>query len=77
MSDDGHTEPGRGAEWWGKSPFGYFLGLFSFPKVTRCKSGTNSRRDRSNGYVHRPKTIAVELHLEALYIQDYWHLVLR
>ncbi|WP_271043822.1 hypothetical protein, partial [Pseudomonas sp. VB3] len=49
----------------------------SFPKVTRCKSGTNSRRDRSNGYVHRPKTIAVELHLEALYIQDYWHLVLR
>jgi len=34
MSDCGHTEPGRGAEWWGKSPFGYFWlgrhpGLFS------------------------------------------------
>ncbi|MDZ4303097.1 MAG: hypothetical protein U1C13_15810, partial [Pseudomonas sp.] len=42
----------RGAEWWGKSPFGYFWG--SFPKVTRCKSGTNSRHDRSNGYVHKP-----------------------
>ncbi|MGL4564806.1 MAG: hypothetical protein ACRCVD_05905, partial [Halioglobus sp.] len=52
MSDDGHTEPGRGAEWWGKSPFGYFWG--SFPKVTRRKGGTNSRRDRSIGYVHIP-----------------------
>ena len=45
----GHTEPKRGAEWWGKSPFGYFWG--SFPKVTRCKSGTLSSRYRSNGYV--------------------------
>ena len=27
----------------------------SFPKVTRCKSGTLSGRDRSNGYVHKPK----------------------
>ncbi|SED34933.1 hypothetical protein SAMN04515675_0805 [Pseudomonas costantinii] len=44
----GHTEPRRGAEWWGKSPFGYFWG--SFPKVTRCKSGTLSGRYRSNGY---------------------------
>ncbi len=26
MSDDGHTEPRRGAEWWGMSPFGYFWG---------------------------------------------------
>ena len=26
----------------------------SFPKVTRRKGGTNSRRDRSNGYVHKP-----------------------
>ncbi len=26
----------------------------SFPKVTRRKGGTNSRRDRSNGYVHNP-----------------------
>ncbi|WP_218193710.1 hypothetical protein, partial [Pseudomonas gelidaquae] len=30
-------------------PFGYFWG--SFPKVTRRKGGTNSRRYRSNGYV--------------------------
>ncbi|CRL99465.1 hypothetical protein [Pseudomonas sp. 28 E 9] len=48
----GHTEPKRGAEWWGKSPFGYFWG--SFPKVTRCKSGTHSSRCRSNGYVLGP-----------------------
>ncbi|MET4715631.1 hypothetical protein ACVKS2_004741, partial [Pseudomonas sp. PvP125] len=27
------------AEWWGKSPFGYFWG--SFPKVTRRKGGTH------------------------------------
>ena len=47
------SEPGRGDEWWGKSPFGYFWG--SFPKVTRRKGGTNSRRDRSNGYVHNPR----------------------
>ncbi|AYG07585.1 hypothetical protein D7M10_10995 [Pseudomonas fluorescens] len=53
MSDDGHTEPGRGAEWWGKSPFGYFWG--SFPKVSRRKGGTLSGRDRSNGYVHNPQ----------------------
>ena len=31
----GHTEPRRGTECWGKSPFGYFWG--SFPKVTRRK----------------------------------------
>ncbi len=53
MPDCGHAEPRRGTEWWGKSPFGYFWG--SFPKVTRCKSGTNSRRNRSNGYVHNPR----------------------
>ncbi|MDQ0655026.1 hypothetical protein QFZ38_005282 [Pseudomonas cedrina] len=44
----GHAEPRRGTEWWGKSPL-VTLGLFS--KVTRRKGGTNSRRDRSNGYV--------------------------
>ncbi|WP_236326424.1 hypothetical protein, partial [Pseudomonas poae] len=33
----------------GKSPFGYFWG--SFPKVTRRKGGTNSRRYPNNGYV--------------------------
>ena len=53
MPDCGHAEPRRGTEWWGKSPFGYFWG--SFPKVTRRKGGTNSRRDRSNGYVHNPR----------------------
>ncbi|MGX5795626.1 hypothetical protein ACWHY4_17880, partial [Pseudomonas sp. E2-15] len=31
---------------------GYFWG--SFPKVTRRKGGTNSRRYRSNGYVLNP-----------------------
>ncbi|MCK3840909.1 hypothetical protein E4P01_23730 [Pseudomonas sp. NCIMB 10586] len=49
MADYGHTEPKRGAEWWGKSLFGYFWG--SFPKVTRCKSGTNSGRYPNTGYV--------------------------
>ncbi|MRJ23923.1 hypothetical protein FRT60_26920 [Pseudomonas haemolytica] len=48
MSDYGHTEPRRGAEWWGKSPL-VTLGLFS--KVTRRKGGTHSSRDRRNGYV--------------------------
>ncbi|MRJ20424.1 hypothetical protein FRT60_08795 [Pseudomonas haemolytica] len=48
MSDYGHTEPRRGAEWWGESPL-VTLGLFS--KVTRCKSGTNSSRYLSNGYL--------------------------
>ncbi len=40
----------------GQRPFGYFwLGRHSgrLPKVTRCKSGTLSGRDRSNGYVHQ------------------------
>ena len=45
----------RGAECWGKSPFGYFWG--SFPKVTRCKSGTLSRRYRRNGYSHDLKNL--------------------
>jgi hypothetical protein len=48
----GHTEPKRGAECWGKSPFGYFWG--SFPKVTRRKGGTLSSRYRSNGYLLDP-----------------------
>ncbi|MCK3843260.1 hypothetical protein E4O97_07440, partial [Pseudomonas sp. W15Feb34] len=42
MADYGHTEPKRGAEWWGKS-----IGLLlRFSKVTRCKSGTLSGRYR-------------------------------
>ncbi|WP_185049377.1 hypothetical protein [Pseudomonas brassicacearum] len=35
----------------GAKAFGYF-GLF---KVTRCKSGTASRRYRENGYAPQPK----------------------
>ena len=57
LADYGHTEPKRGAEWWGKSPFGYFWG--SFPKVTRCQSGTLSGRYRSNGYAHNPTVLTV------------------
>ncbi|VVP64980.1 hypothetical protein PS907_01199 [Pseudomonas fluorescens] len=49
LSDYGHTERERGAECWGKSPFGYFWG--SFPKVTRRKGGTHSSRCLNNGYV--------------------------
>ncbi len=57
LADYGHTEPKRGAEWWGKSPFGYFWG--SFPKVTRCKSGTLSGRYLNNGYVPGPTVLTV------------------
>ena len=31
----------------------------SFPKVTRCQSGTLSGRYRSNGYVHNPTVLTV------------------
>ncbi|WP_206212144.1 hypothetical protein, partial [Pseudomonas viridiflava] len=61
------TEPRRGAECWGKSPFGYFwlAGIpGSFPKVTRSKSGTISRRYRNNGYVLMPsfkKTLPIRI----------------
>src|SRR5471032_2840 len=41
IPERGHTEPRRGAEWWGKSLLVTF-GLLS--KVTRCKSGTGSVR---------------------------------
>ncbi|QHD07354.1 hypothetical protein PspR76_17165 [Pseudomonas sp. R76] len=53
MSDYGHTEPKRGAEWWGKShllTLGW-AGIPAFSKVSRCKSGTLSGRYRRNGYV--------------------------
>ena len=53
LSDYGHTEPRRGAECWGKSPFGYFWG--SFPKVTRREGGTNISRYPNIGYVHNQK----------------------
>ncbi|MQB15719.1 hypothetical protein DXU77_11575 [Pseudomonas lactis] len=48
LSDYGHTEPKRGAEWWGKSLLLTF-GLFS--KVSRRQGGTLSGRYRRNGYV--------------------------
>ncbi|RXE55000.1 hypothetical protein B4O85_02510 [Pseudomonas azotoformans] len=54
LADCGHTEPRRGAEWWGKSLLLTF-GLFS--KVSRCKSGTLSGRYRRNGYVHVPTVL--------------------
>ena len=53
MPECGHTEPKRGAEWWGKDllvTFGWAGIPGSCPKVTRCKSGTNISRYRSNGY---------------------------
>ncbi|BDB20189.1 hypothetical protein cym2001_35540 [Pseudomonas sp. CYM-20-01] len=54
LSNYGHTEPGRGAECWGKSPL-VTLGLFS--KVTRRKGGTNIRRDLNNGYAPDHKNL--------------------
>jgi hypothetical protein len=48
LADYGHTEPRRGAEWWGKSVLLTF-GLFS--KVSRCQSGTIGGRYLNNGYV--------------------------
>ncbi|CAI8798013.1 hypothetical protein EMIT048CA2_10074 [Pseudomonas chlororaphis] len=47
MPSFGHTEPQRGAEWWGKT---FWLLLGRLPKVTRRKGGTLSSRYRSNGY---------------------------
>jgi len=32
----------------------FWLLLGRLPKVTRCKSGTTSRRDHSNGYAPNP-----------------------
>ena len=48
LADYGHTEPKRGAEWWGKSVLLTF-GLFS--KVSRRQGGTLSGRYLNNGYV--------------------------
>ena len=45
LADYGHTEPKRGAEWWGKSPL-VTLGL---SKVTRRQGGTLSGRYLNNG----------------------------
>ncbi|MBR7214929.1 hypothetical protein E1K68_19545 [Pseudomonas sp. B2021] len=43
----GHTEPRRGAEWWGKSPL-VTLGLFQSDPPS---GGTLGGRYRRNGYV--------------------------
>ncbi|OYU07667.1 MAG: hypothetical protein CFE47_09970 [Pseudomonas sp. PGPPP1] len=47
----GHTEPRRGAEWWGEA----FCLLLRFSKVSRCKSGTHISLHPNNGYVLRTK----------------------
>ena len=47
LANYGHTEPRRGAEWWGKS----VLLTLRFSKVSRRQGGTLSGRYRSNGYV--------------------------
>ncbi|SER03940.1 hypothetical protein SAMN03159354_02713 [Pseudomonas sp. NFPP19] len=54
MPERGNAEPRRGAGCGGRRPL-VTLGwpAFRISKVTRCKSGTLSSRDRSNGYVHR------------------------
>ena len=51
LPERGHTEPRRGAEWWGKSLLVTFELL---SKVTRCKSGTHISHPPNNGYVHPP-----------------------
>ncbi|ATN13003.1 hypothetical protein CRN80_26720 [Pseudomonas sp. FDAARGOS_380] len=55
LADYGHTEPKRGAEWWGKSPL-VTLGLFQSDPPS---GGTLSGRYRSNGYAHNPTVLAV------------------
>ncbi|OOV96055.1 hypothetical protein MF6394_22385 [Pseudomonas sp. MF6394] len=49
----GHTEPKRGAEWWGKSALVTFALFESDPP----SGGTLSSRYRSNGYVHNPTAL--------------------
>ncbi|TFY86878.1 hypothetical protein DYL61_27120 [Pseudomonas nabeulensis] len=49
----GHTEPRRGAEWWGEA----FCLLLRSSKVSRRKGGTISSRYPNNGYVHRQTAI--------------------
>ena len=48
----GHTEPKRGAEWWGKS---LLLTFGLFPKVSRRKGGTHISHHPNNGYVLNQK----------------------
>ncbi|OOW03663.1 hypothetical protein MF6394_10355 [Pseudomonas sp. MF6394] len=58
----GHTEPKRGAEWWGKSLLLTF-GLFS--KVSRYQSGTLGGSYLNNGYVPGPTVLTVRSHSRA------------
>ncbi|OPG75789.1 hypothetical protein B1218_26820 [Pseudomonas ogarae] len=57
MPSFGHTEPRRGAEWWGNALLVTFGAL---PKVTRRKGGTLSRRYRRNGYTPLPQWVETE-----------------
>ncbi|OOW02815.1 hypothetical protein MF6394_11810 [Pseudomonas sp. MF6394] len=50
----GHTEPKRGAEWWGKS---VLLTFALFSKVSRRQGGTLSGRYRRNGYAPNPTVL--------------------
>ncbi|ATN08479.1 hypothetical protein CRN80_01870 [Pseudomonas sp. FDAARGOS_380] len=52
----GHTEPKRGAEWWGKS---VLLTFALFSKVSRRQGGTPGGRYRRNGYVRCITVLAV------------------
>ena len=63
MPECGHTEPKRGAEWWGRALLVTFGAL---PKVTRCKSGTISSRYRRNGYTHQPRPLGTDNQKTAL-----------
>src|SRR5471030_1676985 len=47
---EGTPSPSEGPSGGAKT---FWLLLGRLPKVTRCKSGTLSGRDRSNGYVHQ------------------------
>ncbi len=50
-----HTEPKRGAEWWGEDFLVTFVwaGIPVFTKVTRRQGGTLSSHHRSNRYTHQ------------------------
>jgi hypothetical protein len=53
MPPDGHRSEGTPSLSEGPYVRGETFGYFgAFAKVTRCKSGTVSRRYRRNGYVH-------------------------
>ncbi|OWQ40251.1 hypothetical protein CDH05_17830 [Pseudomonas lactis] len=51
----GHTEPRRGAEWWGKSVLLTFALFKSEPPL----GGTLGGRYLDNGYVHNPTVLTI------------------